>query len=201
MSTFLLKNVVLSYPYLANANPKQVSNEGKPLYTACLLIDKDDKKYPNQLQELNLAIRTEAQKAMQNIWQNVAPKNYSPLKDGDGVKENGNHYGAECKERFLLNVKSTRKPHLVDEFKKPVKDEVEKFYPGCRIHAEINLFAYNMNGKKGITARIVNVMFAGHDKRLGGDKTPEEAFADIPTATEPLENTLDFGLSEDLPWI
>lgn len=194
MSTFVLKNVVLSYPHLIEANPQQLTADGKPIYTACLLIDKSDSK---QIQDFNLAIKQEAQKAMQKTWQNIAPKNYSPLKDGDGVKENGNSYGEECKGRYILNVKAYEKPCMVDEFKKACYDS-RKFYPGCRVHAQVSIYGYNVNGKKGITAKIINVMWAGDDKRLGGYQTPEEAFEGIPIAT--VNDINAFGLQDDLPF-
>ena len=195
MSTFVLKNVVLSYPHLVNPNGKILSADEKPVYTACLLIDKSDTK---QVEQLNAIIKEEAKRALQKKWEGKQPKQYSPLKDGDGVKDNGESYGNECKNRYILNVKANEQPRMVDEFKKSCYDE-RKFYPGCRVHVQLNMYGYNVNGKKGLTTKIINVMWAGDDVRLGGDMTPEEAFADIPTAT--VESPVsDFGLQDDLPF-
>ena len=195
MSTFVLKNVVLSYPHLVNPNDKIQNSDGKGVYTACLLIDKNDK----QVDQLNTIIKEEAKRALQKKWEGKAPKQVSPLKDGDGTKDNGESYGDECKNRWILNVKANEQPRMVDEFKKPCYDE-RKFYPGCRVHVQLSMYGYNVNGKKGLTTKIVNVMWAGDDVRLGGDMSPEEAFADIPTATPTVETTTDFGLQDDLPF-
>lgn len=197
MARFVLKNVVIVFPKLFTPVPDQ---SGKLRYSTVALIAKDDP----QLKNLNLAIRETAQKAMTKKWNNIAPKSYSPLKDGDGVDGNGNPYISTFHGFYFLNVSATEKPGIVDEYKTNCEDP-KKFYPGCHCHISIDLFGYQVSGKKGISARLVNIMWASDGTRLGGDPTPEEDFADIPVSTKPAsevppQDSLDFGLDENLPF-
>ena len=201
MAKCVLRNVTIAFVNLVKPKPVGINNDLK--HSVCLLFKKDGSDEQN-LKILNLTVRETAQAGLSKKWNNVAPKNYSPVKDGDGVDSNGNPYKGILVGHYFLNASSKERPGIVDEFKVACLDE-KKFYPGCKVNISLDFYAYNANGKKGITARIVNVMWAGDGQRLGGDPTPEEDFADIPSATKPTAETapqdkIDFGLDEDLPF-
>ena len=193
---FVLTNVKIDYPHFLT--PYKSDFQDKAKYGCVILIDKQDTE---QIKNLNLFLKQIAQWAMSEKWNNIKPptENINPLKDGDGVKRNGLPYSESYKGHYILNCSSTNAPGLRDEYKKEVTDE-KKFYRGCFCHISVDFFAYNKNGNKGISTRLVNVMFVKDGERLGGDPTADEDFASFPVATPAPAENIDFGISDELPF-
>ena len=192
---FVLTNVRIDYPHFLT--PYKSDFQDKEKYSCVILIDKKDTE---QLKNLNLFLKQIAQWAMTERWNNIKPpEGFMPLRDGDALRKGGTPYPESYQGYYILNCSSTNAPGLRDEYKKEVTDE-RKFYPGCVCHISVDFFAYNKNGNKGITTRLVNVMFVRDGERLGGDPTADEDFASFPVATPAPAEDMDFGISDELPF-
>ena len=194
---FVFFFVRVDYPHFLTAYKSEFQDKAK--YGCVILISKEDTE---QIKNLNLFLKQIAQWAMSEKWNNIKPptENLNPLKDGDGVKRNGLPYPESYKGHYILNCSTLNAPGVLDEYGKRVIDE-NKFYRGCVCNLSLEFFAYNKNGNKGISSRLVNVMFAGDGERLGGDLSPEEEFASFAKATpSPTDNVDDFGVVDELPF-
>ena len=99
------------------------------------------------------------------------------LHDGDGVKDNGEPYGEECKGHYVISVQSKQKPIIVDSMRNPIVDPSE-VYSGCYGRAAINFYGYSRNGKKGISAGLQSIQKLHDGDALGGARGSADDFAD-----------------------
>ena len=154
MSTRITTGKVrLSYPHLAE--PRDSKDGGDPKYSATLLIPKSDTvtltKVKQAIQEAAEVYKTK------NGASSLPPKPSTTLHDGDGLKDNGEEYGDECKGCYVITVNSKQQPLCIDLAKREIDDIERDLYPGCYVRASINFKGYNFNGKKGITAYLNGV--------------------------------------------
>ena len=153
MSTVVLTGKVrLSYCSLFEAKAPQ--GGGDPKYSVTLLLPKSDTV---TLEKMKDAI-AEAREAFCNRHgANALPlKPNHTLKDGDGVRDNGDPFGPECKGHYVITVSSKLKPAVFDAFGNETNDPNE-VYSGVYARAKINFYGYNVNGKKGISAGLLGV--------------------------------------------
>jgi hypothetical protein len=110
------------------------------------------------------------------------PKNLrDPFRDqGDREKEDddGNAYlpaGYE-KGAFYLNLKSTKRPGLVDAKVQDIIDETD-FYGGCYARAQVNAFAYDNKGNAGVSFGLNHVQKLKDGESFGaGARNPADVF-------------------------
>lgn len=93
--------------------------------------------------------------------------------DGETTLPDGMEEGA-----VFLNIKSQKRPGVVDQNVSPVMDE-SKIYPGIWLRAEINAYPYDQKGNKGVAFGLNHVQIVRDDEPLGNASTPESAFAPI----------------------
>ena len=134
--------------------PDTPQNGGEPRYSVTLLIPKSDTATVNAIKK---AIEEAREVFVQRNGANSLPaKPVHTLKDGDGVKDNGDEFGPECKGCYVIRVKSKQKPVIVDAFRNEITDPAE-VYSGCYGRAAIKFFGYNTSGSKGISATLLSV--------------------------------------------
>lgn len=174
MSTKVVTGKVrFSYCYIFE--PQEGLDGGEPQYSVNLLIPKSD-----------TATLTKIKAAMEEARENFCKRNGANalpakpkhvLKDGDGVKDNGDPYGPECKGCYVLRAKSKNKPIIVDNMREPITDPAE-VYSGCYGRASINFYGYNHpRGGKGISATLLSVQKL-HDGEPFGTVGSAADFAD-----------------------
>ncbi|MGN0779065.1 MAG: DUF2815 family protein [Aristaeellaceae bacterium] len=134
--------------------PQEPQGGGGPKYSVTLLIPKSD-----------TATLGKIKTAMAEARENFCKKNGSSalpakpnhtLHDGDGMRDNGEAFGPECKGCYVITVSSKQKPIIVDNLRNPITDPAE-VYSGCYGRASINFYGYSKNGKKGISAGLLSV--------------------------------------------
>lgn len=134
--------------------PAEPQGGGEPKYSVTLLIPKADS-----------ATMSKFKAAMAEARENFCKRNGSgalpakpvtTLHDGDGLRENGDPFGPECKGCWVITVSSKSKPIIVDNLRNPITDPAE-VYSGCYGRASINFYGYNKAGKKGISAGLLSV--------------------------------------------
>lgn len=169
--------VRLSYVHLTQPYAQK---GGEPKYSCTLLIPKSD---ANTYNAILGAIEEAKQYGLQNKWNGAAPPNVpNPLHDGDGVKDNGEPYGAECKGHWVMTAscKQDHQPRVVDTNMQDIINPSD-IYSGMYGRVSVNFYAYNFQGKKGIGCGLQHVQKLRDGEPLGGMAVSvEEAFGNAP---------------------
>lgn len=134
--------------------PEAPQDGGEPKYSVTLLIPKSDTA---TFEKIKAAIAEAREKFCQRNGANALPaKPIHNVYDGDGTRKNGDPFGPECAGCYVINVKSKKKPVIVDNFRNEITDPGE-VYSGCYGRAAIEFFGYNTAGSKGISAGLLSV--------------------------------------------
>ena len=154
--------------------PRPAKNGGAPKYSACILIPKSDKTTYGAIKAACDAARLSSA----GMFNGKVPERLKlPIHDGDGEMPNGGDYGAECKGMWVLNASSINQPGIVNRQVQPIIDPKE-LYSGCWARVDLNFFAYNTDGNRGIGAGLSNIQKIADDKPLGGAaQRPDEVFS------------------------
>lgn len=163
--------VRLSYEHLLKPYANQPGAEAK--YSITLLIPKSDIA---TRQRIDAAIQAAAQEGVTGKWGGVRPAQLPvPIYDGDGVRQNGEAFGPECKGHWVMTASSKQQPEVVGLDLQPIMQATE-IYSGMYAHVCVNFFAYFNAGKKGIGAGLGPVQKTRDGEPLGGRVSAEEAF-------------------------
>lgn len=157
-----------SFPNLFKPKLNELSNKSE--YSVDILFDKKTDISP---------IQSAIDKAISDKWGAKSPKVLkNPIKDGDGVKANGEPYGPEYHGHFFITVKNTRRPGVVDAQTQPIIAE-EEVYGGCFIRASLNPFAYDHAANKGVSLSLINVQKVKEGEPFGAAKVDAEQEFDV----------------------
>lgn len=160
-----------SYVYLFQ--PRVPENGGDPKYSVTLLIPKTDTATLNAIfAEIEKAKQEGAQKVFNG---NVPPLCKTPLYDGDGCRPNGEPFGEECRGHMVMTASAKMQPSIVGLDMQNIINPSE-LYSGCHIRANINFFAYNTNGNKGVGCGLNAVQKIEDGEPLTARVSAEEAF-------------------------
>ena len=155
--------------------PQAPQGGGEPKYSVTLLIPKSDSATMAKIQQAMQEARDNF--CAKNGASALPPKPNHTLHDGDGMRDNGDSFGPECKGCWVITVSSKQKPVVVDAFTNPITDPAE-VYSGCYGRAAINFYGYNRNGKKGISAGLLSVQKLHDGEHLGGSFGSADDFND-----------------------
>lgn len=103
----------------------------------------------------------------------------TPLYDGDGVRPNGEEFGDEAKGHWVITASSKQQPGLVDAQTQPIISQ-NVLYSGCYGRADINFFAYNAAGKKGVGCGLNNLQKLEDGEPLSRRKSAQEVSVRLP---------------------
>ena len=92
--------------------------------------------------------------------------------DGDAERPDDETY----KGSYFINANSATAPGVVDADCNPIIDRSE-MYSGVKGRASINLYAYNVNGNRGIACGLNNLQKLSNGTALGGKSRAEDDFA------------------------
>ena len=165
--------VRFSYVNIFEPQKNEDGTDGK--YNVTLLIPKNDTATLGKIKEAMAEARENFCK--RNGATALPQKPVHTLHDGDGVKDNGEPYGEECKGCYVITVGSKQKPVIVDNMRNPVTDPSE-VYSGCYGRAAINFYGYSRQGKKGISAGLQSIQKLHDGEPLGGARGSADDFAD-----------------------
>lgn len=177
-----INNVRLSYCNLFQAKPPFNNPNGDPKFSCTILVPKTNTEAKAAI---DAAIQQAIESGVAKAWVGVRPPQPNIcIHDGDGVKpSDGSPYGEECKGMwvFTASAKQDRPPFVVDGQVQKIIDPTQ-VYSGMWANVNVNFFAYNSAGKKGIGCGLNGVQKVRDDVPLSGQVTPEEAFSAIPGA-------------------
>ena len=159
--------------YVHIFQPRTPENGSDPKYSVTLLIPKTDTATINSIYaEIERAKQDGAQKAFNG---SIPPQCRTPLYDGDGYRQSGEPFGEECRGHMVITASAKQQPVIVGLDMQGILNPAE-VYSGCYIRANINFFAYNSNGNKGIGCGLNAVQKIEDGEPLGNRVSAEEAF-------------------------
>lgn len=164
----------LSYVHVFKPHAATPGAEEK--YSTTILVPKTDVETK---QKIDAAIKAATELGVSEKWNGVKPPTVpNPIWDGDGVKQNGEQFGPECKGHwvFTASAKAEYPPQVVDRRVQPILDQSE-IYSGCYANVAVNFFPYLFAGKKGIGAGLGNIQKIKDGESLAGTRTAEQDFA------------------------
>jgi hypothetical protein len=166
-STRVVTGVVrCSYVYVHE--PKKNIETGKDEYAMAILVPKTDR-------ETIAKLRAARDAAAAAKWGSKLPAGLqSPIHDGDGAKPNGGDYGEECKGHYVINVKSSQRPGLVDAALNPVLNR-EDFQSGDYARVSLNAYAYDKK-RLGVAFGLNNIQVVRKGDSLTGRARAEDDF-------------------------
>lgn len=171
----LTGKVRLSYCNLVT--PRAQGENAEPKYSVTLLIPKTDTATYDDIKQ---SIEAAAQDAQSKLWNGVRPPVLNqPLHDGDGVRENGTPFGAECKGCWVLTASSKQKPQIVHQSNIRAELAPADIYSGMYARVTMNFFGYNSHGRRGVGCGLGNVMKVADGEPLSGGASAEADFADV----------------------
>ncbi len=149
-------------------------NDGKPHYSCCFLIPKDDTK---SVEAVKKAIRAAYDEGQDKLGKTVPPFESlkSPLHDGDSEHPDR----PEFRGCYFLNAKNYNlQPTVVDSKLNPIEDPME-IYSGMYCKAFCGAYVFAKQFNKGIAITLEHVMKVADGDRLGGAYTSvADAFGD-----------------------
>lgn len=172
----ILKNVRVAYPHLFE--PYAYQNGPNKKYELTIMIPKSDTATMEEIKRALAAARTKK-------WPGEAPKGLlSPVKDGDEMSTEG------FNDHWIIRAKSTPReggggrPGVVLPNLKPAT--VDDIQSGDFCNVDINAYAYDTSGNKGLSFALNNVQLAQKGDRIGSGKArPENVFEAMELAGSP----------------
>ena len=149
---------------------KEPQGGGDPKYSVTLLIPKSDTVTLGKIKEAMAEARENF--CARNGANALPVKPNHTLHDGDGMRDNGEPFGPECKGCYTITVSSKQKPIVVDAFRNEITDPGE-VYSGCYANVKIGLFAYSASGNKGIGAGLEVIQKVRDGERLSGGNSTD----------------------------
>ena len=162
-----------TFSYLNCWDPKAIQG-GTPKFSVSLIIPKSDVKTIEKIKAAIQAAYEEGQSKLKGNGKSVPALSTlkTPLRDGDLERPDDEAY----KNRYFINANSVTAPGIVDADRNPIIDRSE-MYSGVKGRASINLYAYNVNGNRGIACGLNNLQKISDGTPPGGKSRAEDDFA------------------------
>lgn len=168
-----LKDVRLAFPQLFEA--KTVNGEGKPAFSASLLLDPSDP----QVKAIEAAIEQVAKEK----WGAKADAMLTAMRKADKVALHDGDLKATYDGfpgNLYVSARSATRPLVIDKDKSPLTEQDGKPYAGCYVNASIELWAQDNNYGKRINASLGGIQFSRDgDAFAGGGAASEDEFDDL----------------------
>lgn len=168
-----LSNVRLAFPALFE--PKTVNGEGKPAFSASLLIAPNDP----QVKAINAAI----DECARDKWGAKADAMLKQMRAADKVCLHDGDLKASYDGfpgMLFISARNAVRPTVVDADKTPLVEADGKPYAGCFVNAVVELWAQDNNYGKRVNATLTGVQFfRDGDSFTGGRAASEDDFDDV----------------------
>ena len=138
---------------------------GQPMYSASLIIPKDDKRTLDLIRSAIKAAYENGSYKLRGNGRSVPPLSEInlPLIDGDRKRPDDPAY----ENAYYINAKNQDQPKLFGLDGEEVMSRSD-LYSGCYARCKIQFYCYNRNGNKGIAASLLGLRKSADGKPLGG---------------------------------
>lgn len=171
--------VRLSYVHL-NQPHSSAPDGSNPKYSVTVLLPKSDVATKARL---DAAYQAAVNAGVSTKWNGVMPpKIECPIYDGDGVRSNGEPFGAECKGHWVFTAGNKNPVSVVDLATNPIINQSE-IYSGMYARVCISFYAYAHAGKRGIACGLEAVQKIEDGEPLAGKVSVDDAFGGANTYT------------------
>ena len=162
-----------TFSYLNCWDPQAIQG-GTPKFSVSLIIPKSAVKTIEKIKAAIQAAYEEGQSKLKGNGKSVPALSTlkTPLRDGDLERPDDEAYN----NSYFINANSGTAPGSVDADRNPIIDRSE-MYSGVKGRASINLYAYNVNGNRGIACGLNNLQKISDGTPLGGKSRAEDDFA------------------------
>ena len=164
-----------TFSYLSCWEPKAIQG-GTPKFSVSLIIPKSDVRTVEKLRAAIEAAYQEGQSRLKGSGRSVPALSAlrTPLRDGDTDRPDEPAYA----NSYFLNANSAAAPGIVDADCNPILERSE-MYSGVKGRASVTLYAYNVNGSRGIACALNNLQKLADGTPLGGKSRAEDDFAAV----------------------
>lgn len=164
---------VVRFSYLHVFEPQAMQGSTKKKYSVSLIIDKTDTENLNKVRR-GIELATQAGLTTK-LGGAVRPTDKNPLRDGDTERPNDEAY----RGKYFVNAScgEAQAPGIVDKNRRPIMDKTE-VYSGMFGRANINFYAFNTNGNRGIACGLNHIQKIADGEPLSGRLNAEDAFDD-----------------------
>lgn len=164
---------VCTFSYLNCWEPKTAPDGGKPKFSVSLVIPKSDTRTVEKIRAAIQAAYEEGATKLKGNGKSVPSLSAirTPLRDGDKDRPDDEVY----KGCWFINANSDTAPGIVDADRNPILTRSE-MYSGVKGRASINLYAYNVNGNRGVACGLNNLQKIADGTPLGGRSRAEDDF-------------------------
>lgn len=178
-----INDVRFSYCNLFQPKPPINNPTGEAKYSTTILIPKSNTAAKAAVDQ---AIAQAIEAGVTSKWNGVRPPvPATPIHDGDGVRpSDGQPYGEECRGCWVLTASSKNPPFVVDNQVQNIIDPTQ-VYSGMWGNVNVNFFAYNSAGKKGIGCGLNGVQKTRDGEPLTSRVTAQEAFQPVAVPATP----------------
>ena len=158
--------------YVNAFQPRLNELSGKEEYSLTLLVPKEDK-------DTSAKLKSAMEAAIAAKRNGKTPAGLQkPVHDGDGEKPNGGEYGEECRGHWVLNVKSNKRPGIIDAAMNDVIDPNE-FVSGDYCRVSLGAYAYD-NMRRGVSFGVNKIQVVAKGAPLGGARSrPQDDFSAV----------------------
>ena len=168
-----MKTGKVRFSYL-NAFEAKAAQEGqKPKFSVALLIPKSDKATVARIDACVEAAKELGKSKLVGTNGKYPPNLKTPLRDGDLEKPDDENYAGH----WFMNASSGQKPGIVDANLQPIMSEAE-IYSGCYGRADVNFYAFNTSGNKGVACSLNNLQKLEDGEPLAGRMSAAAAFGE-----------------------
>lgn len=168
-----LNNVRLAFPALFEA--KTVNGEGKPAFSAALLIDPKDPQVKTINDAINAVAKEKWGAKADALLLSMRKADKVCLHDGD-LKASYDGFAGN----LYISARNPSRPLVMNADKTPLVAADGKPYAGCYVHVVLDLWAQDNNYGKRVNATLSGVQFfRDGDSFTGGGAASEDDFDDI----------------------
>ena len=178
-----ITGVRFSYCNLFQPKAPYKNPQGEPKYSCTILVPKTNTVAKAAIDQ---AVAAAIEAGVSTKWGGVRPPQPAIcVHDGDGPRpSDGSAFGEECRGCWVFTASSKQAPFVVDAQVQPIIDPTQ-VYSGMWGNVNVNFFAYNNAGKKGIGCGLNGVQKTGDGEPLSGHVTAQEAFQPVAAPAAP----------------
>ena len=160
----MLKNVRLAFPVLWEA--KTFNGEGKPAYSAALIIARDDEQIGKVKKCISAVAKERWKDKAEQVLKSLVAQEKIALRDGDNKPDYDGFSG-----HMYVGTRSVVRPLVIDADKTPLTESDGKPYAGCYVNASLEFWAQDNNYGKRINASLRGVQFVRDGEAFAGSSS------------------------------